>query len=69
MKDAVDASVSNLKNRRAELMARLSGFSKCAKEQGHHAIFLTFTTPSRFHSVHRNGNQNQNWLEVHIPRS
>ncbi|MDD9224093.1 replication endonuclease [Aeromonas hydrophila] len=67
MKDAVDASVSNLKNRRAELMARLSGFSKCAKEQGHHAIFLTFTTPSRFHSVHRNGNQNQNWLEAGKP--
>ncbi|ATY81105.1 replication endonuclease [Aeromonas veronii] len=67
MKDAVDASVSNLKNRRAELMARLAGFSRCAKAQGHHAIFLTFTCPSRFHSVHRNGNQNEKWIEAGKP--
>ncbi|MGY3958752.1 replication endonuclease [Aeromonas popoffii] len=67
MKEAVDASVSNRTNRRAELMTRLSGFEKCAKEQRHVAIFLTFTCPSRFHSVHRNGTANQNWIEAGRP--
>ncbi|WP_421308041.1 replication endonuclease [Aeromonas veronii] len=67
MKDAVDASVSNPKNRRAELMTRLAGFRNVAKEQRHVAIFLTFTCPSRFHSVHRNGQQNQKWIEAGRP--
>lgn len=67
MKEAVDASTSNRTNRRAELMARLSGFEKCAKEQRHVAIFLTFTCPSRFHSVHRNGTANQNWVDAGRP--
>ncbi|MGY3943744.1 replication endonuclease [Aeromonas tecta] len=67
MKEAVDASTSNRTNRRAELMARLSGFEKCAKEQRHVAIFLTFTCPSRFHSVHRNGSSNQKWLDAGRP--
>ncbi|MEM0553831.1 MULTISPECIES: replication endonuclease [Aeromonas] len=67
MKEAVDASVSNPSNRRAELMTRLSGFEQCAKEQRHVAIFLTFTCPSRFHSVHRNGQQNQKWLDAGCP--
>lgn len=67
MKEAVDASVSNRTNRRAELMTRLAGFEKCAKEQRHVAIFLTFTCPSRFHSVHRNGTTNQNWVEAGRP--
>lgn len=67
MKEAVDASVSNPKNRRAELMTRLAGFRDCAKEQRHVAVFLTFTCPSRFHSVHRNGQQNQKWLDAGRP--
>ncbi|WP_421268625.1 replication endonuclease [Aeromonas veronii] len=67
MKEAVDASVSNPTNRRAELMTRLAGFEQCAKEQRHVAIFLTFTCPSRFHSVHRNGQQNQKWLDAGCP--
>ncbi|WP_421333674.1 replication endonuclease [Aeromonas veronii] len=67
MKEAVDASVSNPSNRRAELMTRLAGFEQCAKEQRHVAIFLTFTCPSRFHSVHRNGQQNQKWLDAGCP--
>ena len=67
MKEAVDASVSNPSNRRAELMTRLAGFEQCAKEQRHVAVFLTFTCPSRFHSVHRNGQQNEKWIEAGRP--
>ena len=67
MKEAVDASTSNRTNRRAELMTRLRGFEECAKEQRHVAIFLTFTCPSRFHSVHRNGTSNQNWMDAGRP--
>ncbi|QXB54187.1 replication endonuclease [Aeromonas sp. FDAARGOS 1415] len=67
MKEAVDASTSNRTNRRAELMTRLRGFEECAKEQRHVAIFLTFTCPSRFHSVHRNGTSNQNWIDAGRP--
>ncbi|WP_415870056.1 replication endonuclease [Aeromonas caviae] len=67
MKEAVDASTSNRTNRRAELMTRLRGFEECAKEQRHVAIFLTFTCPSRFHSVHRNGTSNQSWIDAGRP--
>ncbi|WP_368165947.1 replication endonuclease, partial [Aeromonas sp. R9-1] len=48
---AIDASVSNPANRRAELMTRLRGFEAVAKETGHAALFITLTCPSRFHPV------------------
>lgn len=67
MTDAIAGSVSNPSNRRAELMTRLAGFRNVAKEQRHVAIFLTFTCPSRFHSVHRNGQQNQKWVDAGCP--
>jgi len=55
-------SVSNPAIRRAELMVRMSGFEKLAIEAGHVGEFLTFTTPSRFHSHHgKSGFKNKNW--------
>lgn len=51
-------SVSNPANRRAELMVRTRGFETCATNAGHMGIFLTFTTPSRFHARYEDGTPN-----------
>lgn len=59
--DCVDASVSNPKHRRTELMTRCKGFEDVAKVMGHAAVFMTITCPSRFHRFNRNGNDNKNW--------
>ena len=45
----VDASVSNPKVRRSELMARLAGLESDCRKEGFVADHYTLTTPSRFH--------------------
>lgn len=42
-------SVSNPKNRRCELMARLHGFDVTAQACDHSCLFITLTCPSRMH--------------------
>ena len=44
--------VSNMVNRRNELMTRISGFEDYAKSHGDIAIFFTLTAPSKYHSYH-----------------
>jgi len=44
-------SVANPAVRRAELMARLRGFERTAKQLGHVARFYTLTAPSAFHAI------------------
>jgi hypothetical protein len=44
------SGVSNLVNRRNELMARMRGFEEYAKENGDVAVFFTLTAPSKYHS-------------------
>ena len=56
-----DASVSNPKLRRAELMVRCRGFEETAKFYGHEAVFLTLTAPSRFHRFSPSGQPNPKW--------
>lgn len=43
-------SVANPRIRRGELMTRISGFESVANGVGHVAVFVTVTTPSRFHA-------------------
>lgn len=59
--DVSDASVSNPKHRRAELMTRCRGFEECAEFMGHKGLFLTLTTPSRYHRVNFAGIMNPKW--------
>lgn len=61
------ASVSNPELRRIEMMNRLKGFENIAKSEGYIGVFLTFTTPSRFHAYHHSGVVNQNWLDAGKP--
>lgn len=56
-----DASVSNPKLRRSELMVRCRGFEETAAFMGHEAVFLTLTTPSRFHRFNAQGKPNDKW--------
>jgi hypothetical protein len=56
-----DGSLSNPALRHAELMARSRGFEETASALGHVAIFVTLTTPSRFHAQLAAGGENPNY--------
>lgn len=61
LQDAADASVSNPKHRRAELMTRCRGFEEMAEFHQHAGLFLTLTTPSRYHRINFAGIPNKKW--------
>lgn len=46
-----DASISNPKLRRVELMTRARGFDETSGFLGHVGLFMTLTAPSRFHRM------------------
>jgi hypothetical protein len=55
-----DGSLANPALRRGELMARSRGFEEIARALGHEAIFVTLTTPSRFHAQLAASGENPN---------
>lgn len=62
LKDIYERNVSNPVNRRHELMTRIAGFEKLAKECKHDAVFITLTCPSKFHNSYAlSGQRNPNW--------
>lgn len=48
-------SVNNLDVRRPELIVRASGFDTIPRQPGHDGVFLTLTTPSKYHPVKATG--------------
>lgn len=56
LEDAVNSSVSNPANRRHELMVRMRGFEDLATELNYIGLFVTWTTPSKYHSWKQAGN-------------
>ena len=64
---AVEASVSNKAIRRGELMTRIVGCERYADEAGDVGLFVTATTPSRFHPTQRHGAANPRWREAGPP--
>ncbi len=67
LRDMVDASVSNPSIRQAELVTRIKGLAQIAVADRHTGLFLTFTTPSRFHGFDVTGKENPAWLEAKRP--
>lgn len=51
---AIDASIANPENARAELMKRIRGLEEYAEEIGYSAVFITVTAPSKFHASAKN---------------
>lgn len=57
-----DKNVSNPVNRKNELMTRMAGYEKIAKESNHKSLFVTITCPSRFHNTYaKSGDPNPKW--------
>ena len=63
LSEVADASVSNPKLRRAELMVRCRGFEETAAYMKHEAVFFTLTCPSRFHRFNAAGQPNEKWTD------
>jgi len=62
--DTVMSSISNPAIRRMELMTMIAGVEKVASLQGDGGLFITLTTPSKYHPTRTAGRQvqlNANW--------
>jgi hypothetical protein len=62
LKEVSDLNVSNPKIRKDELICRARGFENLAKDEGHEALFITVTCPSKFHrAFSKSGAPNPKW--------
>ncbi len=60
--ELLEHSLANPAIRRGELMTRIAGFDKVAVENGHDALLLTITCPSKYHARMSNtGDENPNY--------
>ncbi|CVC02596.1 Bacteriophage replication gene A protein (GPA) [Serratia marcescens] len=74
--DKVMASISNPEIRRMELMSTIAGIEKYAASEKHVGMFITITTPSKYHPTRVVGKEgaekvqfNHNWdLEAFTPK-
>ncbi len=74
--DKVMASISNPEIRRMELMSTIAGIEKYAASEKHVGMFITITTPSKYHPTRVVGKKdhakvqfNHNWdLEAYSPK-
>ncbi len=57
--DTVMSSISNPAIRRMELMTMIAGVEKVASQQGDCGLFVTLTTPSKYHPTRTAGGQRQ----------
>lgn len=57
--ELAEHSLSNPKNRRAEVMVRVKGMEHHADRMGYVGLFLTITSPSRMHAFHASGEKNK----------
>ncbi|GGP59549.1 hypothetical protein GCM10009347_27460 [Shewanella algicola] len=62
LKEVSDLNVSNPKIRKDELICRARGFENLAKDEGHEALFITVTCPSKYHrAFSKSGAPNPKW--------
>ncbi|WP_282166618.1 replication endonuclease [Shewanella japonica] len=62
LKEVSDLNVSNPQIRKDELICRARGFENIAKEEGHEALFVTITCPSKYHrAFSKSGAPNPKW--------
>ncbi len=62
LKEVSDLNVSNPKIRKDELICRSRGFENLAKSEGHEALFITVTCPSKYHrAFKKSGAPNPKW--------
>jgi len=62
-----DKSISNPLYRRHELMTRIRGCEELAIEMGHVGLFLTATSPSKYHAVKNSGHHNDKFFNGGCP--
>lgn len=63
--ELAELGLANPDNRRAELMLRIADTEREAVRLGHVGLFLTITTPSRFHAVYQGtARVNRKWAQA-----
>ena len=62
LSELADHSLSKAENRRAEYMVRSRGIEERAADLGYVPLFVTFTSPSKYHCRHFSGQPNTKWV-------